>query len=220
MRWVMQIKKQFITSHNKGAAGRNHPKYIVIHDTGNQKNGAGAKNHYIWLQTHEDTNQSAHIFVDDHEAIQVIPFDTPAWHTGKLYTEHPVVSDCTNFNSIGIEFCINQDGDLVKTLSNLVIVTKQVMQQTNIPLERVITHQMSSGKACPGTFVRNPSLYKKFRLDLKGNTSQAVIQAIHYLQAQGVTRSPDYWLEKIKEIEFLEGLILNMYQVLKKANER
>lgn len=215
----MNIQSQFIM-HNKGKKGANHPKYIVIHDTGNIKNGAGAKNHYTWLQTHEDTNQSAHIFVDDHEAIQVIPFDTPAWHTGKLYTEHPVVPDCTNFNSIGIEFCVNQDGDLAKTLSNLVIVTKQVMKQTHIPLERVITHQMSAGKKCPATFIRNPSLYKKFRMDLQQTEATIVspetIEAVRYLQQAGVMKTPDYWLKKIKEIEFLEGLILNMYHALKK----
>lgn len=219
----MQIQKKLITSSNKGKANGNRPRFIVLHDTGNTGATADAMNHYRWLQNTPNTNASAHVFVDDHEAIQVIEYTTPAWHTGKLYVNKPQVPECSNFNSIGIEFCINQGGNLTKTLSNTISVVAQLMRQFGIPLSRVITHQMSAGKQCPSTFIKNPSLYNQFRLDLKKlvegkqATDREITEAITYLHEKGVIASPSYWLNQIKETEYLSGLILNMYHALRKA---
>ena len=222
----MQIKQKFITSNNKGKANGNRPRFIVIHDTGNSKPSANAENHYRWLQNTPDTNASAHVFVDDHEAIQVIQYTTPAWHTGKLYVSKPQVPECSNFNSIGIEFCINQDGNLTRTLSNTVAVVAQLMEQFNIPLKNVITHQMSAGKKCPSTFISNPKLYNQFQYDLKeyienkNQNNQAVNQAITYLHQKGVIKTPEYWINHLHQIEHLDELLQNMQQVLMQAEKR
>ena len=161
--------------------------------------------------------------MDDHQAIQIIPFTTPAWHTGKLYISKPKVPDCTNYNSIGIEFCINQDGNLTKTLSNTVNVVAQLMTQFKIPIENVITHQMAAGKECPGTFIKNPSLYNQFMQSLKQVTEevdQEVANALAYLKKKGITNTPNYWLNKIKEVAYLRELILNMENALRQIEER
>ena len=214
----MQITEQFISEQsNHGKANANQPTYIVIHDTGNTSPTADADNHQAWLNSTPKTGRSAHIYVDDHQAIQIIPFNTPAWHTGKLYVERPQVPACNNFNSIGIEFCVNSQGNLTQTLSNLVDVVAQVMRMFNIPLSRVITHQMSSGKICPMTFVRNPMLYKEFMANLKKATTEDVelTDALNYLKEKGVVNTPSYWLNHIYKIEYLRELFLNMNQVLK-----
>ena len=222
----MQIQKKLITSNNKGKANGNRPRFIVIHDTGNSNATADAMNHYNWLQNTPNTNASAHVFVDDHQAIQVIEYTTPAWHTGKLYVNKPQVPECSNFNSIGIEFCVNQNGDLIKTLSNTISVIAQLMKQFGIPLSRVITHQMSAGKKCPSTFIKSPTLYNQFMLDLKKlveekqATDKEITNAITYLQQEGVITTPSYWLNQIKETEYLSELILNMSYALRKAKGR
>lgn len=217
----MQIETMFITTNNKGATGKNTPKYIVIHDTGNTKKSAGALNHYNWLQNNNDLGRSAHVFVDSTRAIQVIPYTTPAYHIGVRYVEKPEVSDCTNANSIGVEFCINADGNLTQTLTNLVAVVRQLMTLFNIPVDNVITHHMSAGKNCPGTFMKNPSLYTDFKKQLTQCTinEAALIVALNYLREKGVTNAPGYWITKAREIDNVQGLILNMYQALKKAYE-
>lgn len=220
----MNIAHSYITQEsNHGKANQNKPKYIVIHDTGNTNPTADADNHASWLNSTPNTGRSAHIFVDDHQAIQIIPFTTPAWHTGKLYISKPKVPDCTNYNSIGIEFCINQDGNLTKTLSNTVNVVAQLMTQFKIPIENVITHQMAAGKECPGTFIKNPSLYNQFMQSLKQVTEevdQEVANALAYLKKKGITNTPNYWLNKIKEVAYLRELILNMENALRQIEER
>lgn len=218
----MIIEPKLITSNNKGKAGSNKPKFIVIHDTGNANKGAGAENHYKWLQNNNDLKRSAHLFVDSKQALQVIDYFTIAYHTGVLYTEHPEVPTCTNFNSIGIEFCVNEDGDLEKTLENTIEATKRIMKLLNIPSERVITHQMSSGKKCPGTFIKKPELWEYFKEKIKEELPKdEVLEAgLKYLQENKVMQSPDYWNKKIAEVPHLRELILNMIEVLKKAQEK
>lgn len=216
----MEILKKLITSNNKGKAQANFPKYIVIHDTGNSNRTANAENHYNWLENNNGLDRSAHIFVDDHVAIQVIDFFTPAWHTGKLYVSKPQVIGVTNFNSVGIEFCINADGDLTRTLLNTVAVVKKLMVELDIPVDRVITHQMSSGKSCPSTFIKNMNLWSQFKKDLvTGSTNdEQIIKALKYLEQEKVINSVAYWQNQISKVDYLDGLILNMYARLK--NER
>lgn len=218
----MIIEPRLITSNNKGKAGSNKPKFIVIHDTGNESKGAGAENHYKWLQNNNDLKRSAHLFVDSKQALQVIDYFTIAYHTGVLYTDHPEVPTCTNFNSIGIEFCINEDGDLTKTLENTIEVTKRIMKLLKIPSERVITHQMSSGKRCPGSFMKRPDLWEYFKEKIKEEApiDEEVEAALKYLLENKVMQSPEYWRNKIQEVVHLKELILNMASVLKKAQEK
>lgn len=218
----MNIEKKLITSNNKGKANQNNPQYIVLHDTANYKASAGADNHYKWLQNHNDLEVSAHVFVDDHKAIQVIEYTTPAWHTGKLYVPKPKVPKCTNYNSIGVEFCVNEDSNLTQTLLNTVAVVSQLMTTFNIPIEHVITHQMSAGKECPMTFIRNPQLYEQFIHNLSNqHTSKEnpdFTKALTYLKTYGVINSPEYWQKQGQVVPYLTDLICNMYRVLQKSN--
>lgn len=217
----MKITQMLITSNNKGKKGANHPRFIVIHDTGNSNTGSDADNHARWLENTPNTGRSAHLFVDDKQIVQVIEYDTPAWHTGKLYVSKPQVPECTNFNSIGIEFCINADGNLEKTLFNTVQIITHLMLQFNIPLGNVITHQMSSGKACPGTFIKNPSLYNRLieQIEEALKPDEEVQEALSYLEKEGVMNTPEYWLNQIKTQPYLRALILNFYKALKQAKE-
>lgn len=221
----MNIEKKLITSNNKGKAGGNRPRFIVLHDTGNSKQSANASAHYNWLQNTPNTNASAHVFVDDQRALQVIDYHTPAWHTGKLYVSKPQVPDCSNYNSIGIEFCIHAGSNLAQTLQNTVEVVSQLMTEFHIPLDHVITHQMSAGKKCPGTFINNPHLYEQFMKDLKAavdhsKVNPTLLKALAYLKEQGITNSPEYWIEKAQTVQYLDDLICNTYHAMIKSDGR
>lgn len=66
---------------------------ITVHNTANPN--ATADNHADWL-SRENTRASAHIFVDDKEAVMTIPLNEHAWHAGIT---------AGNATSVGIEVC-------------------------------------------------------------------------------------------------------------------
>ncbi|MRC85176.1 N-acetylmuramoyl-L-alanine amidase, partial [Bacillus thuringiensis] len=85
-----------------------------------------------------------HIAVDDKEAVQGIPLERNAWHTGDG-------NGNGNRKSIGVEICYSLSGGdrYYKAEDNAAIVVAQLMKQYDIPINKVRTHQSWSGKYCP-----------------------------------------------------------------------
>jgi N-acetylmuramoyl-L-alanine amidase CwlA len=77
----MKITRQLIT--NKTQLGGIRPlsaiKFIVIHDTANDKRGADADAHYRNLQRLNSRVGSAHYYVDDEQIVQTIDDSVVAW---------------------------------------------------------------------------------------------------------------------------------------------
>lgn len=128
----------------------NEPKYIVVHDTGNTGKGADADAHYRYFNG-GNRNASAHYFVDDHSIIQTVEDTNASWHCGDGKGQYGI----TNYNSIGIEICINSDGDYNKAVQNAIELVKFLMKKHNIPLDKVVRHYDASRKNCPGTMSSN-----------------------------------------------------------------
>lgn len=80
---TMNINTSFI-SNNNSYAGQT-PVYIVIHNTDNYAQGANAKAHAKAQHDGNFKGYSAHVFVDDTEAYQALPYDRGAWHVGVNY---------------------------------------------------------------------------------------------------------------------------------------
>src|SRR5699024_12408217 len=57
-------------------------------------------------------------------------------------------------NAIGIEICVNSDGNFYKAVQNAAELTKRIVKQEGIPLGSVVQHNHWSGKNCP-TNLRN-----------------------------------------------------------------
>ncbi len=142
----MITKKLIKYNFSKG----NAPKYIVIHDTGNKNKGADAEAHYKYFNG-GNRNASAHYFVDDHETIQTVEHSNAAWHCGDGKGNYGI----TNYNSIGIEICINSDGDYDKAVQKTIELVRTLMKELNIPIEKVVRHYDASRKKCPGTMSSN-----------------------------------------------------------------
>ena len=170
-------------------------KYIVIHDTGNTDKGAGADNHFLFFNG-ADRQSSAHYFVDDKQILRVVKDSDKSWHCG----DGRGLNGITNDNSIGVEMCINSDGDFNKTYSNTLKLTKYLMKKYNIPLENVVRHYDASRKLCPNVFKENNwEKWNKFKEHLKQEDYRNTITLLY---ENLFNRKPDheglnYWNEQL-----------------------
>lgn len=107
-------------------------KAIIIHWTANTNPGAHAlanaryfdSDQYIVKPdgTRKKISASAHYVVDDHQIIRCIPDDEVGYHVGSktgykelIYTRIGVPRGSSPNNyTIGIEMCVNSDGDFAK----------------------------------------------------------------------------------------------------------
>ncbi len=136
-------------AHNRTALTRSKEdiRYIVIHDTANKSRGADAENHFAFFNR-ENQASSADFFVDDEEILQVNDYYRYyTWHCGDGQGRQSV----TNRNSIGVEICINRDGNYKKATQNAVYLVKRLMTELSVDADHVVRHYDASGKACPGS---------------------------------------------------------------------
>lgn len=120
-----------------------NPTYITIHETDNPGRGANAEAHARLQERGNNRQASWHIQVDDHQAIQSIPFNEIAWAAGDGR------NGPGNRKSIHIEMCVNSDGDYLKTVQNTIEVVRYLMPKFGIPVSNVVQHNHWSGKNCP-----------------------------------------------------------------------
>lgn len=116
------------------------PTEITFHNTYNDAS-ADAEVRYM-IRNNNAT--SFHIAVDDKEAVQGIPLNRNAWHSGDG-------NGAGNRKSIGVEICYSLSGGdrYKKAVQNAIVVIRQLMDTYGIPIERVKTHQERNGKYCP-----------------------------------------------------------------------
>ena len=159
MRAVHQIK------YNRSNRGGIPIRYIVVHDTGNPSRGANATAHYNYFNG-GDRSSSADFFVDDTQVLCVNDYyKFYTWHCGDGHGKYGI----TNRNSVGIEFCINVDSDRDKTLERTAQLVRELMQELNIPIDRVVRHYDASRKNCPQSMSGNGwAQWYEFKEKLKG----------------------------------------------------
>lgn len=146
----MKIRKHIVPSNiaNKVTyGGTNSKKYIVIHETANTSKDANADAHARLQASGNSRQASWHYQVDDKEIVQSFSDNAQCWHAGNT---------SYNKNSIGIEICVNSDGNFKKAVKNAAELTKSLMDKYNIPKTNVIQHKNASGKDCP-RYLRNGS---------------------------------------------------------------
>lgn len=125
-------------------------RYLVVHDTGNARSGADAQAHYKYFGS-GNKNASAHYLVDSKGVIQIIEEDKASWHCGDGYGRYGI----SNQNSIGIELCINSDGDYGQMLDHAVLLIQELARRHQIPRSNIVRHYDASRKICPGTMAAN-----------------------------------------------------------------
>jgi len=142
-------KKQLTINYTKNTTIT--PKYLVIHETANKNIGANAYAHYRYWSTNQDAKASTHFVVDTNEIYQMLELNQMAWHVG----DNKGYSNITNNNSIGIEICVNQDGNYQKARENAIKLAIQIMNELNMSIDQLKTHHDASGKNCPTIMLAN-----------------------------------------------------------------
>ncbi|GAK06240.1 N-acetylmuramoyl-L-alanine amidase CwlH precursor [Geomicrobium sp. JCM 19037] len=121
---------------------RQNPTKIVVHETANTANGANAAMHsrYIRGQDARTRSVSWHFTVDDTEILQHLPINERGWHAGS-----------GNVNSVGIELCVNADGNWQRTKANAGAL---IAHLRTLGITNITTHQQETGKNCPARLLR------------------------------------------------------------------
>ena len=155
--------KKFEINYNKYSV--NSVEYIVIHDTGNSAAGADAMAHYNYFAG-GDRDASAHYFVDDHEVVQIIDDSEASWHSGVPYKTY--ATPISNTNSIGIELCINSDGNYNEMVKNGVDLAAYLLWKYDLPIDHLVRHYDCNGKTCPLTMSgSNWAVWNEFKAAVK-----------------------------------------------------
>ena len=145
MRNVKQI------AYNRSNRAGEKIKYIVIHDTGNSSAGANAIAHFNYFNGSERSS-SADFFIDDTQILCVNDYHKfYTWHCGDGKGKYGI----SNRNSIGIEICMNSDGNRQKAIDKTLVLVRELMKELNIPIDRVVRHYDVSRKNCPGSMINN-----------------------------------------------------------------
>ena len=183
-------KKQ--TAYNRTARTQK-PIYIVIHDTGNPAKGATAEAHFKYING-GDRGASEDFFVDDKQILQIFDYNKYyTWHCGDGKGKYGI----TNRNSVGIEICINSDGNYDIAFGKAIELTKHLMKELNIPLERVVRHYDASRKNCPATMSKNNwALWNTFKNRLTNNEEDLTMAQYEELKKEINTIRTD--VDKLK----------------------
>lgn len=120
--------------------GYNPCNYITIHQTGNTGRGANALNHANYMNN--GSGATWHYTVDSERVVQHFNNRVQCWHSGDGKGKG-------NTQSIGIELCVNSDGNYNKTIENATKLVRQLMKQHNVSINNVVQHNKWSGKNCP-----------------------------------------------------------------------
>ena len=118
------------------------PLYITVHETGNASKGANAKAHaaYLFGGGARERKVSWHYTVDDERAVRHIPETETAFHAGDGAGDG-------NRRSIGIELCVNSDGDFAKTKKNAAQLCALILLRRRGLI--IVQHNHWNGKNCP-----------------------------------------------------------------------
>lgn len=160
----MQITET-ILSRNYDKTGILTPRYIILHETANTRKGADARAHYAYWNRDDSARASAHFVVDDTEILNLVPLNRPAWHIGDGGAGNPV----NNRNAVGIEICVNADGDYDRAVKNAILLTRKLMRELQIPAANVRRHYDVSGKNCPARMLAEPERWNRLKESLRAD---------------------------------------------------
>ncbi|OTN77059.1 hypothetical protein A5886_002139 [Enterococcus sp. 8G7_MSG3316] len=157
-------------------------KGLIMHYTAN--NGGTARNHKTYFNNLNGIYASAHLFVDDNEAICIIPLNEVAYHAndtvkynsdGTIYK--PLYSKIgnANYGAIGLEMCLDKNGNITeKTFQNSVKAVKElVAKYPAITRNTIWRHYDVTGKNCPAPWVSKPSELARFKEAVFGKNSSS-----------------------------------------------
>ena len=168
------IKYEYININEYSRPGirNNGIDGIVMHYTANK--GGTARNHKDYFNNLKGNYASAQLFVDDIEAICIIPLNEVAYHANEISKYNsdgsryrPLFSKIgnANYSTIGVEMCLDKNGNITeKTFQNTVKAVKELIAiYPNITRDKIWRHYDVTGKNCPAPWVAKPSELERFK---------------------------------------------------------
>ncbi len=154
----------FLDESWRGRTGAKHRiKWLVIHETGNFAAGADAAMHNRYLHSKEQKNTplSWHYTVDDHQIYHHLPDSEKGYHASDSGTKGGG-NDC----GIGIEICVNADGDYTKAVDNAARLAAELLNRYHLDISDVKQHGDFTSKNCPER-LRQGDNYEQFLQKIK-----------------------------------------------------
>lgn len=152
-----EFRQMLLTPEQGGRPGRKIvAKAVVIHWTANANSGANAVANRNYFENHPQNKVSAHYIVDDHQVVQCLPEDEMGYHVGATSYKPSALQQLSSYPNdctIGIEMCVNRDGDFNKTYRNAVALAANICHRHGWGVDRLWRHYDVTGKDCPRYFV-------------------------------------------------------------------
>ncbi|WP_431809873.1 N-acetylmuramoyl-L-alanine amidase [Brevibacillus agri] len=151
----MQITDMLLTNRNARPGTRITPRGLVIHWTANEGKGANAVANRNYFNK-PNTEASAHYIVDDKQIVRCLPETEMGYHVGaKSYKPDALkqLSSYPNNCTIGIEMCVNSDGDFKAMYQRTVELAADILKRYGWGVDRLWRHFDITGKNCPAYFV-------------------------------------------------------------------
>ncbi len=155
----------FLEEDRRGRTGETRRiRWLVIHETGNSARGADAASHNRYLHSEEqkDVPLSWHYTVDDHQIYHHLPDEERGYHAGDSGVRGGG-NDC----GIGIEICVNEDGDFAKAVDNTAHLAAELLRRYHLDLDDVKQHGDFADKNCP-EHLREGDHYQRFLEAVEG----------------------------------------------------
>lgn len=164
------IREMLLTNHNRPKKKLVRLKGIVMHWTANTARGATAIANWNYFNTCTRAC-SSHYIADDKGVVQCIPDDEVAYHVGaQSYTKiGQAIKEgiySPNFFLIGIEMCVNSDGNWDMTYRNSVELTARLLVKHDMTIKDLYRHFDITGKDCPKMMIEEAA-WNKFRADIQ-----------------------------------------------------
>lgn len=223
---MIEIKTQLLPNKSKRRSGlkMNGVRFVVLHDTGNP-NSTAQNNVTYYTNSCNETEASAHIFVDDKEAIMCIPcLDSPekAWHVlyNKPY-DNQIWGCDANDNAIGVELCYfpNDKTRSLKAYQNYIEIVAYLMDFHKIGVKCSGHEQLDpQRKTDPSNALKYiGKTYNNLVSDITSEYNKLqtkidldLIKSVDKLNSMGVISQPEVWNEINKiNINNVEALIKN-----------
>ncbi len=218
MKVVIIIANQFkiewrqSPNYTRGRGGRK-PIAIVNHITAGLMSGC-----LSWLCNPKAKASTHYLVTRKGEVFQLVKDDDTAWHAGFVNKPNWALYDGSNPNyyTLGIEHeALAGDGLTEAQYQATLELHRMLIDKHNIPIDNnhIIGHcniDTVNRPNCPGAKFPWDRLFG----DLRGSDKVSVEQALDILVKHKVINSPGYWLKAVGVVKHLDGLLINMAQVL------
>lgn len=149
--------------------------WIVVHETGMKTVGLFAEvfDNTQWNRAYGNSKPDSvswHYTVDDNKIIQNYEDNIAAWHAGDVST-----IGGGNRNGIGIEMCINADGEYDASLRNDARLVASLLIKYNLNMANVKRHRDFMLKDCPETMIKDRRWFEFLDLVAKEYISQTLL---------------------------------------------